>query len=372
MCYMKQAATEKKTTLTKPKTRQKLSASVAKNAKMPEKSVSAKKIVSAKSIKPPAKKTEKTAAKTKVQNAKTVRTANGKILTAKPKAAKVKTIAAEKSISRTGKKIAAKSVSAVTPKKSKTVAPASVSKIKKTIEKFPVKTAKTKVGVAKKTLETVKPKTATKPKTIAPKIKNVPKKSAAKAVSKVVTREVKIKTARNSAKPKISAQPERKDILKYAKPAITGKVKSPQRKAASIKIEVAKIEPKILEEIKVPKKKPLRAISSAIFRGEKDRYQFKVYEIGESFKEISAVYVISKRITDRRNRGHHKLICIGQTNSILKDLKTHRKSKCLRVNKANVISILREENEEIRLKIENDLKAAHSIACNLEPGANLK
>ena len=109
----------------------------------------------------------------------------------------------------------------------------------------------------------------------------------------------------------------------------------------------------------------MRGAGSAVFRGEKDSYSFKVYEIDENFKEIPAVYVISKRITDRRNRGHHKLICIGETDSLLKDLKTHRKSKCLRSNKANVISILREDDKETRLKIENDLKAAHSIACNL-------
>jgi hypothetical protein len=283
-------------------------------------------------------------------------------VTAKPKAAKVKAFVAKKSAAPTKKPSVAKSISAGA-NRSKTVATVSTPKIKKTIEKAPAKNAKTKTAIAKKTVKPVKPKTATKPKTIAPKTKNVPRKAALKAVSK---------TAKSDVKSKVSAIPERKDFLKYAKPAITAKVKSSQRKAASIKIEAKKIEPKILEETKEPKKKPLRAISSAVFRGEKDTYQFKVYELDESFKEIPAVYVISKRITDRRNRGHHKLICIGQTDSILKDLKTHRKSKCLRVNKANVISILREENEEVRLKIENDLKAAHSIACNLEPGANLK
>ncbi|MEZ5424752.1 MAG: hypothetical protein R2747_00685 [Pyrinomonadaceae bacterium] len=114
-----------------------------------------------------------------------------------------------------------------------------------------------------------------------------------------------------------------------------------------------------------PRRKPIRAISKAVFRGERAYYYFKVYAINENFREVPGVYIISKRKTDRRNRGHHKIICIGQTDSVIKDIRAHRRGKCLRPNSANVVSILREENEEKRLRIENDLKAAHTLVCNL-------
>ncbi len=115
-----------------------------------------------------------------------------------------------------------------------------------------------------------------------------------------------------------------------------------------------------------PKKKKIKPISSAVFRGKKNCYDFEVFALDEPFETIPAVYIISKRITDRRKKGHHTLVCIGETNSVAEEIKKHRKSKCLRKNAANVISILKEEDAQKRLNIETDLKAAHSIQCNLK------
>ena len=60
------------------------------------------------------------------------------------------------------------------------------------------------------------------------------------------------------------------------------------------------------------------------------------------------------------------LVCIGQTESVLGEIKRHKKGKCVKKYQANVISILPEENEKKRLRIETDLKAAHTIVCTLE------
>ncbi|MBA2621155.1 MAG: hypothetical protein H0U87_08140 [Acidobacteria bacterium] len=112
-----------------------------------------------------------------------------------------------------------------------------------------------------------------------------------------------------------------------------------------------------------PKKKKAKAISAAVFRGRKARYDFQVFPLDAEFDAaISAIYVISKRKTDRNKRAHHALVCIGQTESLSGEIKRHAK-KCIKKHAANVISILPETNEKRRLKIEEDLKAAHSIAC---------
>jgi hypothetical protein len=114
-----------------------------------------------------------------------------------------------------------------------------------------------------------------------------------------------------------------------------------------------------------PKNRKARPIGSAVFRGKKALYDFKVFALNEKFEPIPAVYIISRRKTDRHKRGHHALICIGETDSISDELKRHRKGKCVKKHEANVVSILPETDEKMRLKIETDLKAAHAVVCNL-------
>jgi alpha-L-arabinofuranosidase len=108
-------------------------------------------------------------------------------------------------------------------------------------------------------------------------------------------------------------------------------------------------------------KKKTKPISSAVFRGKKDRYDFQVFPIDAEFEDVSAIYIISKRKIDKRKKAHHALVCIGQTDSILDEMKKHKKGKCVKQHQANAISILPETNEKTRLKIETDLKAAHAI-----------
>ena len=112
------------------------------------------------------------------------------------------------------------------------------------------------------------------------------------------------------------------------------------------------------------KKKKSHKLSEAVFRGKKNLYNFEVFPLEAEFEDVSAVFVISKRINDKLGRGHHKFVCIGQTESVLGDIKKHAKGKCIKQNKANVICILAEQNEKNRLRIEADLRESHSIACN--------
>ena len=112
-----------------------------------------------------------------------------------------------------------------------------------------------------------------------------------------------------------------------------------------------------------PKTKKAKLIGAAIFRGKKERYDFQVFPVDGEFEDAAAIFIISKRTVDKRKKAHHTMICIGQTTSVVSELKKHRKGKCFKKYEANAISVLREENEQKRQKIELDLKSAHTIPC---------
>jgi hypothetical protein len=133
------------------------------------------------------------------------------------------------------------------------------------------------------------------------------------------------------------------------------------KKSKSVEKKVEIIVPPIIQK---PIKKKIKPIGSALVRGKSGQYAFEVFSLDAEIKDGSAIYLISKRMTDKNGRGHHKFVCIGQTESLLGDIKKHAKDKCIKQHKANVICLLREENEKNRLKIETDLRLAHIIACN--------
>ncbi len=111
------------------------------------------------------------------------------------------------------------------------------------------------------------------------------------------------------------------------------------------------------------KEKSLK-ISEAIFRGQKTTYNFEVFPMEIEFQPSSAVFIISRRKTDKLGKGHHKFVCIGQTESLVNEIKKHKKVKCIKQQKANVVCVLLEQDEKSRLKIEEDLKATYTIPCS--------
>lgn len=115
--------------------------------------------------------------------------------------------------------------------------------------------------------------------------------------------------------------------------------------------------------MKRKKEKSLK-ISEAVFRGQKTTYIFEVFPTGIEFQETPSVFIISRRKIDKLGKGHHKFTCIGQTESLVKELKKHKKNKCFKQNKANVVCVLPEADEKLRLKIEEDLKTVYTIPCS--------
>ena len=281
-------------------------------------------------------------------------------------------------------------------KSQKTVQPFSDKTVKSKNERVAPKTAGKKSKPAENKVKSAVSAVKEKNKRNSPAAKNViataiaattktPKISAAKAGKKpeviVPTKTQKLKTkpaaekkaaiipAVNNQKAKVKGEKSARNveiIAPITKSKLKKKVETVEKKTA--KKSTKKIETKI--EIVIPPvaakpvKKKLKPIGSAVVRGKSGKYDFEVFPLDAELKDGSAIYVISKRITDLRGRGHHKFVCIGQTESLLGEIKRHKKDKCIKQHKANVICLLREESAANRLKIETDLREAHSIACN--------
>ncbi len=242
------------------------------------------------------------------------------------------------------------------------IAPEIVGKATKvSARKSETKTAATKV----KTVRGTKEKSPVK--NVAQKIAESKPSKTAKAVRPTSKASLKpIVKAENASK---TASPTaRKKAKKIEKPSVkirNGRLVLPPRK----KVETAFIAPveTAAEPIKLPPaespKRKLKSFGAAIFRGKKTRYDFQVFPFDGEFEDAAAIFIISRRKVDNKKRAHHRMVCIGQTDSVLDELKKHRKGKCFKQFQANAISILREENEQKRLKIEADLKSAHQIPC---------
>jgi hypothetical protein len=348
--------------------------SIDKQIEKPRAKVTALK-VSIKAVKTPIQKAkkistrEKAAAIEKTRKPTTIKTTQK----AKPKPALLKPPAVVKSSAKTSVKTT-KSQALKIPVKTAKLQQTNPVKVIATKVKTAAKKANSDVAATslKNTVKT-KPIVATKPverKKIALAV--TPKKvnGKSKKTQPVVLAKTIVKKA-DKIKPIVANKKIVKKIQK-AKPVASAVAKRKQSPKIKNVVRVKKIKPveHIIEtpkpSLQKPKNRKAKPISSAVFRGKKERYDFKVFELNEKFEAIPAVYIISKRKTDRNKKGHHALVCIGETTSIADELKRHRKSNCVKKHAANVVSILHEADEKIRLKIETDLKAAHFIACNLK------
>ena len=108
---------------------------------------------------------------------------------------------------------------------------------------------------------------------------------------------------------------------------------------------------------------PTRKLADALFRGLESEYSFKVYPLTANITDQPAVFIISKRIIDKRGKGHQVVICIGETDSTLNELKKHKRGKCVKENSGNVVSVLKEKEKTSRLDVIKDLTACRSFSC---------
>jgi len=106
-----------------------------------------------------------------------------------------------------------------------------------------------------------------------------------------------------------------------------------------------------------------RKLGEAVFRGAGGLYTFDVFPLTTDIRDSGAVFIISRRIMDRSRSGHHRTICIGESGSIVSEIKKHKRAKCAKTYEANAVCILRDEDRKARAQVIDDLVAARSFEC---------
>jgi hypothetical protein len=111
---------------------------------------------------------------------------------------------------------------------------------------------------------------------------------------------------------------------------------------------------------------PTRKLADAIFRGKEAEHTFKVYPLTAPITDQPAVFIISRRITDHRGRGHQVAVCIGETESTAAELRKHKRAKCTKDHSTNVVCLLKERDDESRRSVVEDLTASRSVQLREE------
>jgi len=93
-------------------------------------------------------------------------------------------------------------------------------------------------------------------------------------------------------------------------------------------------------------------------------YAFDLYPVGTSFKELGAVYIITKRTPKSDGGGSHTYLYVGETGDLSTRFDDHHKQECFDEHGASCIGIHLDASEDSRLEKESDLHDAHDWPCN--------
>lgn len=93
-------------------------------------------------------------------------------------------------------------------------------------------------------------------------------------------------------------------------------------------------------------------------------YDFDIYALKEEFENIGAVYTVAKRFANTKGSYDFKLIYIGQTDDLSKELFLHPNEACFMAYSANAVCIHKDDNEQSRLEKEKDISGKYSSVCN--------
>src|SRR5688500_10759120 len=115
--------------------------------------------------------------------------------------------------------------------------------------------------------------------------------------------------------------------------------------------------------MKRPRKVRSAKISEAVFLGKKGSYTFDVYPLTAELPEAPAVFIFSRRKITKGGHVSHAVSCIGETDSVLVELKKHKRARCVKQNESNVVCVLREDNGKSRSSVLADIAEARTFGC---------
>jgi hypothetical protein len=105
-------------------------------------------------------------------------------------------------------------------------------------------------------------------------------------------------------------------------------------------------------------------LSTVTFQGKSgSKYDFDVWPMDQTFKDVGAVYAVTRRYQDG-NTDSHDIIYVGETGDLSTRFDNHHKADCFTEHKANCICTHLDSKESSRLAKEEDLVKKHNPPCN--------
>lgn len=93
-------------------------------------------------------------------------------------------------------------------------------------------------------------------------------------------------------------------------------------------------------------------------------YPFRVYVWNTKFKAVPGVYVIASRTVEPGQRAQYAPVFAGEAGDISAALKGHPRDECFQMYYANVVGVLKEDDDARRGAILADLLGALVVPCN--------
>jgi len=109
--------------------------------------------------------------------------------------------------------------------------------------------------------------------------------------------------------------------------------------------------------------KRVRKLSTAVFRGSRSEYTFDVYPLSTAITDNPVVYIFSRRKVDKLGRWHHAVSCVGETQSIVSEIKKHKRARCVKGSESNVVCIIKEADRRARSGVLDDIASARAFSC---------
>jgi len=93
-------------------------------------------------------------------------------------------------------------------------------------------------------------------------------------------------------------------------------------------------------------------------------YQFEVYPLEAVFSDFPAVYMFTKRSEGADGQGRHTAVYIGESEELGARLAGHHLLESAGRHKFNCVCVLREDDEDLRLAAEADLRKRYKPKGN--------
>jgi hypothetical protein len=94
------------------------------------------------------------------------------------------------------------------------------------------------------------------------------------------------------------------------------------------------------------------------------RYDFRVYVWETKFKAVPGVYVVASRTIEPGQRPQYSPLFAGEAQDLSSALRQHPRDECFQMYYANVIGVLKEDDDQKRLSILADLMGGLALPCN--------